>query len=140
MFDANIFAERLQLLRKKANVSQKILSDHIGVSYHTISKIENKQRAASIEVITAIAEYFDVSLDYLTGRTDLPDITDKNKGLDITPEESELLEEFRLLNKYEQNIIVGKISEILYNKNIENRNMEMSEEIAEVDFKDRVNK
>ncbi|WP_440977681.1 helix-turn-helix domain-containing protein [Sedimentibacter sp. LTW-03] len=140
MFDSNIFAERLQLLRKKANVSQKILSDHIGVSYHTISKIENKQRAASIEVITAIAEYFDVSLDYLTGRTDLPDITHKNKELDITPEESELLEEFRLLNKYEQNIIIGKISEMLYNKNIENSNMEMSDEIAEVDFKDRVNK
>ncbi len=138
MFDNNIFAVRLHLLRTQANISQKFLGDSVGVSYHAISKIENKQRAASIEIIYALAEYFNVSIDYLTGRTDNPDTSNNKQKL--TEEELELLEDFRQLNKYEQNIIMGKISEMIYNKNIEKSNTETSEEIVEIDFKDKVNR
>ena len=138
MFDNNIFAVRLHLLRTQANISQKFLGDSVGVSYHAISKIENKQRAASIEIIYALAEYFNVSIDYLTGRTDKPDMFNNKQKL--TEEELELLEDFRQLNKYEQNIIMGKISEMIYNKNIEKSNTETSEEIVEIDFKDKVNR
>lgn len=140
MFDNNILAERLHLLRTQANISQKILAEGIGVSYHSISKIENKQRAASIEVIIAIAEYFNVSLDYLTGRKDNPDISDYNNDTIMTLEESELLEDFRLLNKHEQNIIIGRISEMIYNKNVEKNNIESAEEINYIELKDRLNK
>ena len=73
MFDKNIFCNRLLQLRKQKNISQAKLAEIIGISYHTISKIENKQRAASIEVLCALADYFNVSLDYLVGRSDNPE-------------------------------------------------------------------
>ena len=73
MFDKNIFCNRLLQLRKQKNISQTKLAEIIGISYHTISKIENKQRAASIEVLCALADYFNVSLDYLVGRSDNPE-------------------------------------------------------------------
>lgn len=72
MFDKNVFAERLCALRKEKNVSQLLLAEHAGVSFHQISKMEKAQRAASIEVMYALADYFDVSLDYLVGRSDDP--------------------------------------------------------------------
>ena len=73
MFDKNVFAERLSALRKEKKVSQLQISQHVGVSFHQISKMEKAQRAASIEVLCALADYFDVSLDYLVGRSDDPE-------------------------------------------------------------------
>jgi transcriptional regulator with XRE-family HTH domain len=73
MFNKNIFCERILELRKLNNLSQQQLADIVGVSYHAISKIENKQRAASIEVVYAIAENLNISSDYLLGLSDIKD-------------------------------------------------------------------
>jgi Predicted transcriptional regulators len=74
MFDGGIFSDRLLYLRKLNNLSQQALADKVGITYHAIGKIEKKQRAASIEVLFALANYFDVSIDYLVGRTDKPEV------------------------------------------------------------------
>ena len=73
MFDKKIFSERLFHLRTSRNLTQTQLGNAINVSYFTIGKIEKAERAASIEVIYALADYFDVSLDYLVGRSDVPE-------------------------------------------------------------------
>lgn len=72
MFNKIVFSQRLGILRKSKNLSQLQLSEHVGVSFHQISKMEKAQRAASIEVMYALADFFDVSLDYLVGRSDDP--------------------------------------------------------------------
>lgn len=68
MFDKNNLSTRIYNLRKNEGISQAALGESVGVSLHTISKIEKGERAASIEVLTALADYFDVPLDYLVGR------------------------------------------------------------------------
>lgn len=68
MFDKNNLSVRLYALRKAKGVNQATLGESVGVSLHAISKIEKGERAASIEVLCALADYFDVPLDYLTGR------------------------------------------------------------------------
>ena len=73
MFEKDLFAQRLYQLRMSKNDSRERLAEVLGVSYHSISKMEKSQRAASIEVLCAIADYFDVSLDYLVGRSDNPE-------------------------------------------------------------------
>lgn len=72
MFEKEIFASRLLALRKDKGISQQNLAEHLGVSFHQVSKMETGQRGASLEVTCALADYFDVSLDFLTGRTDNP--------------------------------------------------------------------
>ena len=72
MFDKKILSERVLSLRKSANISQKELGTSVGVSYFSIGKIEKGERAASIEVLCALADFFNVSLDYLVGRSDDP--------------------------------------------------------------------
>ena len=74
MFLKNIFCERVKSLRTAHNLTQHQLAELINMSDNTISMIETKQRAASIEVIYELADYFNVSIDYLTGRTDKPEI------------------------------------------------------------------
>ena len=74
MFSKNIFCERVKLLREANNLTQKQLAKNINISDKTISMIETKQRAATIEVMYALADYFNVSIDYLVGRTDNPEI------------------------------------------------------------------
>lgn len=72
MFSKNIFATRLLFLRKEKGISQQTLAEHLGISFHQVSKMETGQRGASLEVACALADFFDVSLDYLVGRSDDP--------------------------------------------------------------------
>ena len=72
MFSKEIFSERLKALRASKGIKQSDLADLIGVRNTTVSMMEGGQRAPSAEVMYSLADYFDVSLDYLVGRSDEP--------------------------------------------------------------------
>lgn len=63
---------RLRELREKRRVSQVKLAIDLGLSQNSISRYENGEREADYATLISIADYFDVSLDYLLGRTDNP--------------------------------------------------------------------
>ena len=64
------FQERLIALRKTAGISQTELGEIVGLAQRTISNYENKESEPSIETLIKLADYFDVSVDYLIGRID----------------------------------------------------------------------
>ena len=66
------FQERLRIIRKDKRLSQLKLANSIGVSQRVISDFENGTGLPSFKVLIALANYFDVSLDYLVGRSDDP--------------------------------------------------------------------
>lgn len=74
MFSAELFSARLRQLRLAAHLSQQGLADILQVTKPTVSRMENSQRAASIEVFCVLADYFNVSIDYLVGLTDNPEV------------------------------------------------------------------
>ena len=61
---------RLKELRRKRCVSQLKLALDLNMNQNTISRYENMERQADYETLCRFADYFDVSLDYLLGRTD----------------------------------------------------------------------
>lgn len=65
---------RLKELRTKRKKSQVSLGIDLGVSQDTISRYERGEREADYQMLLDIANYFNVSLDYLFGRTDNPNI------------------------------------------------------------------
>jgi len=67
------FPDRLIELRKKYGISKKELSQAIGVSERMIYYYECGQKSPNMETLIAIADYFDVSIDYLVGRSDQPE-------------------------------------------------------------------
>lgn len=65
---------RLKELREKRRVSQVKLAIDLNLNQNAISRYENGAREADYKTLIAIADYFDVSIDYLLGRTDCPQI------------------------------------------------------------------
>ena len=61
---------RLKKLRKEKHISQLKLALDLNMNQNTISRYENMEREADYETLITFADYFNVSLDYLLGRTD----------------------------------------------------------------------
>jgi transcriptional regulator with XRE-family HTH domain len=66
-------AKRLQELRKSVNLSQVKMAEALGVSAPAFNRFEHNQQIISDETLLKYADYFDVSLDYICGRTDKPE-------------------------------------------------------------------
>ena len=60
---------RLKELRKKSRLTQQQLSNMLGVQRPTYSRYENNERQPDNETLKKLADIFDVSVDYLLGRT-----------------------------------------------------------------------
>ena len=67
---------RLKQLRTQRGISQLKLAMDLNMNQNTISRYETMERQADYETLIRFAEYFDVSLDYLLGRTDNPKMAD----------------------------------------------------------------
>ena len=65
---------RLKELRKMKKISQLKLAMDLHMNQNTISRYETGEREAGYAELIAIADYFDVSIDYLLERTDNPEI------------------------------------------------------------------
>ncbi len=65
---------RLKDLRKKHNISQLKLAMDLDMNQNSISRYENAEREADYRTLIAFADYFNVSIDYLLGRTDKPEV------------------------------------------------------------------
>lgn len=65
---------RLKELRKAKRISQLRLATDLNTNQNTISRYETGEREPGIAELIRIADYFNVSLDYLLERTDNPRI------------------------------------------------------------------
>jgi len=70
---------RLKELRKKHKISQLKLAMDMNINQNTISRYENLEREADYATLLKFADYFNVSLDYLFGRTDETSINEPKK-------------------------------------------------------------
>lgn len=61
---------RLKELRKEKGISQLKLAIDLSVNQNTISRYETGERQADYNMLIKIADYFNVSVDYLLERTD----------------------------------------------------------------------
>lgn len=67
-----IVAKRLRELRHSVNLSQARLAKAIGLQQSAINRYENDQTDPSCDTLLRYADYFDVSADYILGRTENP--------------------------------------------------------------------
>ena len=65
---------RLKEIRKSKGVSQLKMAMDLNTNQNTISRYETGEREPGINELIKIADYFNVSVDYLLERTDNPDI------------------------------------------------------------------
>lgn len=91
--------ENLKKLREEAGVSQKQLAESIGVSQQSINKYENHNIEPDIETMIRIADYFNTSVDYLIGHTDLRRKIEMAYAYELNSEESTVIEGYRKLSR-----------------------------------------
>lgn len=72
MNDLNVFSTRLKELRLSKKLTQPALGEIVGLKKQTINDLEHSRGNPSIFTAIALADYFNVSLDYLVGRSDDP--------------------------------------------------------------------
>lgn len=101
--------KNLYKIRKEKGISQVALSVKLGISQETISAYENGKAYPSVETLMKLCDIFNVSSDYLLDRTDIRmtinDFCDKN----LSPEEMELVSNFRKLTYPRKNRALGLI-------------------------------
>lgn len=72
-----VFAERLKELRKEAHLTQVELAKQLGIGQSSYADWERGKKNPTQENLMKIAQFFDISLDYLVGNID-----EKEDGLD----------------------------------------------------------
>lgn len=70
---------RLRFLRTEKGESLEKIARYLNVTIQTISNYENEKRDMTPETILKLAEYFNVSTDYLLGKTDIRNIEEDFK-------------------------------------------------------------
>lgn len=103
----NIFGKRIKKLRKEYELTQKKLAEQLGIGQTTIANYENGSRFPNPNILKSFADFFNVSIDYLVGRTENFEITNStivrfsdNKNIDYN----------KILNSYFVQLRNGDIS------------------------------
>ena len=89
-----MFSEKLKELRREQNVSQENLGKVLGYSRTAISAYELGRNEPSFSELIKIADFFNVSIDYLLGRTNKPQENNhakKTEGIPLTPQQKEVI-------------------------------------------------
>ncbi len=94
---------RVKELREEKGLSQEELAKVVGTNRTTISLYESEQRGLSLDMIVKLADYFDVSTDYLLGISEKRNLIEDTRirlALDtkdytnITSKQRQQIEEF----------------------------------------------
>ena len=70
----DVVENRLKLLRKSRGYTQVSLQMQTGIEQALLSKFENGERIPPTETLLRLAEFYNVSIDYILLRTDKPEI------------------------------------------------------------------
>lgn len=123
------FGKRLKLIREDHNLSREDLANKLNISYSTISKYETNVRFPDQEMLSKIADLFNVSTDYLLGRSNIPNPYVKNGNLSSI---DAIFEEIHTLSPESQEEL-KKLIELYKLRDMQKRNSEISGELTSTD-------
>ena len=89
--------QNLKQLREEKGVSQQKLADAIGSNQQSIHRYEKGDYEPDIRTLSLMADFFDTSIDYLVGRTDIRKKIEPVESYALNNEEQRLLNEVRCL-------------------------------------------
>ncbi len=69
-----IMKTNLKILRKEKGLTQIALQMHTGIEQALLSKFENGERIPPTDTLIRLADFYEVSIDYILCRTDNPEI------------------------------------------------------------------
>lgn len=82
MYNSNNVADKIKDLAKLKKITVKKLLEDVGLGFNTMANMKTSMPKA--DNLAKIADYLDCSVDYLLGRTDVPEVNKGGKILSIT--------------------------------------------------------
>lgn len=76
------FAKRLQYARKQTGLTQRDITKELGIAQSTIARYESGDREPDLETLGTLADFYEVSVDWLLGTKGVHNIN-KNKKMEI---------------------------------------------------------
>lgn len=101
------FSAMLKYLRNRSGLTQMEIAKKLGVAKSTISMYENGQREPEFETLEALADYFNVTMDFLLGRDMNNPATAMSDG--ITNDERAFVERFRRLSSERKTLLLAQL-------------------------------
>ena len=89
----------LKQLRTEKNISQQQLAALLNVSQQSINKYENHETEPNLDTLISMADYFDTSVDYLIGRTNIRHKIEHINTCDLNDRELVLFDYYRQLSE-----------------------------------------
>jgi len=97
--------KNLKLLRTKHNLSQQKLADILHISQQSVYKYENDITSPDIDTLKQMADYFETSIDYLVGYTDIDHKIEPTTELSLNENEQLLITHYRQLTSRQRSLI-----------------------------------
>lgn len=97
--------KNLKQLREASATSQRQLANAIGISQQSINKYENHKIEPDIDTMIQIADYFNTSVDYLIGHTEIRQKIEPTSTRELNEAERQILCGYRKLSSKKQKII-----------------------------------
>lgn len=91
--------KNLKKLRLEMNISQQQLASVIKVSQQSINKYENHETEPNLSTLIMLADYFETSVDYIIGRTEIRHKIEPVKEHDLNAKEEALFKYYRQLSQ-----------------------------------------
>lgn len=108
------FATRLSELIEGAGLNSLRLSKEIGVADRLIGAWRKGEKRPTLDNLVLLAGFFNVSLDYLVGRSEIPEMaTKKEPALEISENGQEMLRLYEQLPEHEQLLLLGRLQEMV---------------------------
>lgn len=105
--------KNLRLLRTEKGLSQQQLADVIGMTQQSINKYENHKVEPDIYTLSLLADFFETSIDYLVGRTDVRHAVEEVWRCDLNADELELVEKYRQLSRNKRETVQSVVKSFL---------------------------
>ena len=104
---------RIKQLREKRGLIQEILAAELGITQQMLSKYEKDVTLIKVDILKKIAEYFNVTTDYLLGVSDVKrDLQRQMKMNETLDEFYDLVEVYKELDSYDKEMIWSIIQTI----------------------------
>lgn len=99
----------LKRLREEKGISQQTLAHAIGCSQQSVNKYENHNIEPDIETLIRIADYFETSVDFIVGHTNIRHKVEPVRSFELNDAEGKMLLAFRKLNVKQRNAVATVI-------------------------------
>lgn len=95
----------LKLLRKEYGISQQKLADALQISQQSINQYENHKVEPDIHLLSAMADYFDTSIDFIVGRTEERRKIERTEETQLNDKEAQMVKSYRALSREERDCV-----------------------------------